>query len=961
MVNKKHGIKHAKDLIRKCRRQKSHYLDLGKCGIRDLNELPQLFECKHLKILNLGFWLWDGNKSQGSKNYGEHNLLQSIPAEIAQLSQLKVLGLRGPAYHGWGISDLSFLKGLNSLKSLDVSNNNITDISALESLTSLENLNLAENNIRNIQVLRHMRKLKVLLADQNNIVDIEALAHLNVLKQLSLGNNNIDDFTVLSQLQSLTKLNLSNTGLTELDCIGELENLRELNLKSNTITDIAPLSEHRNIEVLQLSNNKLTTLAPLSDLVNAKEIDLRHNEITEVPQAYFNPGLWVNFHGYSGTGLRLYGNPIESPPIEVLRQGRRAVLDWFEAQKQELKEIKVILIGEPKAGKTSLLRRLKDNSFDKDEKQTDGVNIEDITFGETKTFQSYEDIKDITGHFWDFGGQEIMTSTHQFFLTSRSVYILVLDARKDLHVSQEIRKWLKRIKSTGGDSSVIVVANQIDVNPGFGIENVYELQRDYPQIKAFIRASCATTEGLDQIKATIAELIPKAELFGSEIDERWLNIKDRLVEHTKEKFFLNENQFIEICEACDLERERQQQNAIHFLHDLGLVLHFDQVRTSDYFVLDPYWITYGVYQILTSTRAGDLKGEVALDELDYIVNEEQDKIRSYRPASYRKIRYTKNQRRFLVDILHQFKLCFKIENGAKFIIPDLLDTSEPYEHTRPIREAADSIRFDYLYDYLPKSIMPNIMVDTHQIIEHKWRTGMVLKWNGCKAMVSIYEPRISIVVTGEFKKKREFMAAIRSRIDTINQSLANPPEMQLPLPGTNDYVDYEEILWLEQEGESHYKTRKYKFAVAELLDGMPTLEEVRCKSDFAHTILLKNQHKIMAQNEKIWDRLCDMPLSIELDAAIAAGTQSQIKVVETELEELLARFEPAFDDRAHQLYAELNKTDKFQAKVKYAIPILHQLGLQVELEFDLKNWASEMYQKHQVKIFDLMTDLQRLA
>jgi internalin A len=30
---------------------------------------------------------------------------------------------------------------------------------------------------------------------------------------------------------------------------------------------------------------------------------------------------------------------------------------------------------------------------------------------------------------WDFGGQEIMHATHQFFLTRRSLYLLVLSGR----------------------------------------------------------------------------------------------------------------------------------------------------------------------------------------------------------------------------------------------------------------------------------------------------------------------------------------------------------------------------------------------------------------------------------------------------------------------------------------------------------------------------------------------------
>ena len=133
--------------------------------------------------------------------------------------------------------------------------------------------------------------------------------------------------------------------------------------------------------------------------------------------------------GYKENGLNLENNSIVNPPLEVLKQGKESILDWFEAQKAQLNEIKIIIIGDGKAGKTSLLRRLKENTFDDKEAQTDGVNIESIQFGEYETFKKQASIHHLTGHFWDFGGQEIMNATHQFFLTNRSVYILVLDAR----------------------------------------------------------------------------------------------------------------------------------------------------------------------------------------------------------------------------------------------------------------------------------------------------------------------------------------------------------------------------------------------------------------------------------------------------------------------------------------------------------------------------------------------------
>jgi len=226
----------------------------------------------------------------------------------------------------------------------------------------------------------------------------------------------------------------------------------------------------------------------------------------------------VNFDEYGGDGISLHDNPITTPPLDIARQGRQAILDWYAANRKKLEKIKIILIGDPKAGKTSLLRRLKDDTFDEHEPQTDGVNIEDIAFGEITTFKQQKQLHSLTGHFWDFGGQEIMNATHQFFLTKRCVYLLVLDARKDAEVAKQIRQWVERIKTTGGDSSIIIVANQIDVNPGFGFENEYELQKEFPQVKFFIKASCKNGKEIDTIKQRLEELIPQAELFATDID-----------------------------------------------------------------------------------------------------------------------------------------------------------------------------------------------------------------------------------------------------------------------------------------------------------------------------------------------------------------------------------------------------------------------------------------------------------
>ncbi|MCB0293258.1 MAG: hypothetical protein KDH97_23590, partial [Calditrichaeota bacterium] len=92
-----HDLTPAKQLIQKCRETRDPYLDLGNCGITDLNDLPELFECSHLETLILSNVWWDYGKFQpiNSGNTGPDNILESIPEEMAQLNKLTKLVIGG--------------------------------------------------------------------------------------------------------------------------------------------------------------------------------------------------------------------------------------------------------------------------------------------------------------------------------------------------------------------------------------------------------------------------------------------------------------------------------------------------------------------------------------------------------------------------------------------------------------------------------------------------------------------------------------------------------------------------------------------------------------------------------------------------------------------------------------------------------------------------------------------------
>jgi Ras of Complex, Roc, domain of DAPkinase/TIR domain len=121
------------------------------------------------------------------------------------------------------------------------------------------------------------------------------------------------------------------------------------------------------------------------------------------------------------------------PPSRVRRSSKS----------RRLHEAKLILVGRGEVGKTSLVNRLVSNSFAGDESKTQGINITQwpLTSGKT-TYRL---------NILDFGGQEIMHATHQFFLTERSLYLLVLNGREGGE-DVDAEYWLKHIESFGGDS-----------------------------------------------------------------------------------------------------------------------------------------------------------------------------------------------------------------------------------------------------------------------------------------------------------------------------------------------------------------------------------------------------------------------------------------------------------------------------------------------------------------------------
>ena len=126
----------ARKLIKECKDNQNPDLDLGNCGITDLNEIPELLECTHIEFLELS-----------------HNQISDINI-LAKLKKLTHLGISNNP-----IMDYGFSENMPLLEYLDLSNNHI-DVMWLittgffKNLTKLESLCLSKNQIPDFSVIK---------------------------------------------------------------------------------------------------------------------------------------------------------------------------------------------------------------------------------------------------------------------------------------------------------------------------------------------------------------------------------------------------------------------------------------------------------------------------------------------------------------------------------------------------------------------------------------------------------------------------------------------------------------------------------------------------------------------------------------------------------------------------------------------------------------------------------------
>ena len=741
--------------------------------------------------------------------------LVKLPSELFELRQLKELYIQNNSLP----SLPNEIGKFSQLEKLDASNNQILQIpKSFAQLGQLLELDLSDNQIsslpREMGQLQHLRRIDL---GKNRLTGLpKAVKQLTQLRELYLNSNKLTALhESIGQLKKLQKFYLNGNSITKLPAaIGELNALQLLDIENNKLNTLPNMmGKLQQLQELYLANNQISNLPhEIGNLSRLRVLDLSRNYLSSLPNEMSRLKNLKSNHGGAewNKGLNLKGNRFNVPD-EVLGREPASIIQFIhdlQASKKNkpLYEAKLIFIGSGFVGKTSLINMVTEGHFDTNEKLTDGIEIRD--------WQIRRGRDEIKLHVWDFGGQEIMHATHKFFMTSRSAYVLVSNPRaEDKYGDSELEYWLKLIRSYAGNVPIVVAINKCETHK-VSIPRG-EIKDKYPNVVGFVETSCANNVGIGELKRMIRRAISQLKHIDDLLPQSYFDIKARLEEHNED--YIQYDDYERICKEVDPDfKGNSMHTLVNLLHDLGVMLNFSEDRRlRDTQVLNPEWVTKGVYQIISSHRLVKKRGILTVREISRLLDVEK---------------YPSQRERFyIMDIMERFELAYQMPDVRDtYFIPGAFPIDRPKKLNWSTKNE-EHLYFQYHYDVMPSSIMSRFIVKVHPFIRGRdyWRNGVILKKGNCNALVKAdpNERRIYIEIVGK-SNKRDVLAFIRSQFDIIHARLSQLNVTQkIPVDDEGKVVlDYEDLLFLEELGEEYVAVRELrtKVSVKKLLNGIET-------------------------------------------------------------------------------------------------------------------------------------------
>lgn len=749
------------------------------------------------------------NQTKSLTISGETEILYKIPDEIYELSFLEVLRIK----NSYITNIPSKISKLNNLRKLELESESLAQFPIeLIGHKSLDELSIKSPILNSIP--KELSKWETLtylnVSDCIGLKSIDGLPPR--LSYLNIGRTELPAIPeIVFGLKSIRKLVISGFELSEIpekifemrtiaslflrDCnississsIKKLTKLKELVLTGNKFTEIPEVvTSLTELTELDFSGNLITSIPEsLKNLSNLTAVHFRSNDLSEFPMAFCemvnleNIGLgnydFFVDEKYSHRRkqnsikivpydilkldklqeLDLFKLPIENVPKEILSNDWPAIKDFLQSiidsdKEEYLCEAKMVVVGRGDVGKSELTRKLTIPNYSLSKGiSTPGIDI--LKSPLTIKIKDIDSIDKFKFTIWDFGGQEKYDATHQLFITNRSLYLFITEARQESNFL-DFYYWLNTIRLFSDNSPVIVVMSKCDIRKKQLPELTYKEQ--FPNIVDFVDVSSAdgyehTIASLTQVIESATKLLPQTK---QKLSNKWIDIRNELENLSKKVDYIQYDEYIAICKRNKLNKT-QADFLSQYLNDLGTIIHHqsDLLLKKTVFV-NTEWCVDGMYKVLDDEIVYKQNGRFTNKDLDKIWHDKR----------------FENKQEELLKLMKEYNLCFEIKDGSGYIAPEMLPPDKP---ERFIWDTNANMKFEYRYSFMPAGILTRFIVKSHGFIkdEQYWKYGVILQYDNTLALVEedFTNSKIQISLKGENKKG--LLSFIRMTIDEVHR------------------------------------------------------------------------------------------------------------------------------------------------------------------------------------------------
>jgi GTPase SAR1 family protein len=489
---------------------------------------------------------------------------------------------------------------------------------------------------------------------------------------------------------SITSITLSQHRSTSVKPVGWPPLL--VDLRINDCEKLANLPTEFPPKLRRFEMRNVVTLRRLSKFPKTLDyIDLRNStsigglpDLPKTTRTLFLHGASLNLP------FEVYGENEENV-VEKVRSHQQAVAADKEAGLSPVydHDVKVILLGNGRCGKTSLAKALKGEEFDEHESSTHGVQLWSVPMA----FAPIDGAIGVTSetatlNIWDFAGQDLYHNTHRIFFQSKAVFVICetelsfkgSDPESDKtelqkstqfeEVDRDRQYWVDQVRSFSHRIAsqeappIIFVHTKCDRKPS-----------NRPDV---INFSASTKEGLDKLITRLQQDV--AKVLGKEgerelgsgraevkrilqsrkksfDEELRLNEKDKSRE-IKKRAYMKRETFDKLVKRYSNSKSDQRNpfNFLDRLHESGF-LFYSEKFLKDYVILDQRWAIKGIYTLFDREigwpALEDAKGNFSRSDL--------------REWAWDREGYSLEQQEMLLEFMKDCGICFEIMDASESI------------------------------------------------------------------------------------------------------------------------------------------------------------------------------------------------------------------------------------------------------------------------------------------------------